>query len=114
MPRREVSHDPEIVRLAKQVGVVASAALAVMALSGTFWMWATASLRNAVLAEVQTRYTADSLLAMQGSETDARINRLADIVELAVVVIAEPSGSAERTQALVDLRRMRRVTLPRR
>ena len=114
MPRREMTHDPQFVRFAKQVGAVAGAALAVMALSGAFWMWATASLRASVIEEMRTRFAADSSLAVHGVETDARINRLADIVELAVVVIAEPSGSRERTQALADLRRMRRVTLPRR
>ena len=113
-PRKDVSHDPEVVRLAKQVGVVASAALAVMALSGAFWMWATASLRASVVEEMRTRFAADSSLSIRGQETDARINRLADIVEVAVVAIAEPPGSAERARALADLRGMRRVTLPRR
>lgn len=92
-PREE--RDLSVVTLAKQVGIIASAVLAVIALSGLTY-----------------RATFGSSQAAQDrrmDDQDRRIETVIRVVELQAVIAVEPPGSAEAVQALTDLREMRRV-----
>jgi len=87
---------------AKRIGIIAGAILGVAAVTGLIWRLATADLRAALAVEVTARMEADAA-------ADARLDRLANIVELAVVAVAEEPNSAQRAEALDSLRRMRRI-----
>ena len=84
MTQREM----EIVQFAKQVGIVAGAALATIALTGMLW---------------QHTFGASQ------SAQDRRIDRLVEVVELQAVINVEPPGSLEQARALAQLRAMRSV-----
>jgi len=101
--------DPELIRFSSRVGVVAGAILAVMALSRILLATATSDLRATIAAESQERVRADSLQSVKRDITDRRLDRMAAIMELVVLVVSEQAGPAQREEALDELRRMRRV-----
>lgn len=77
----------------KRTGVVLGAALAVIALMTALWRWTPMSLRGDV------------------DRLDGSVSRLARIVELGAVIQAEAPDSPEREEALLELRRLRRVSV---
>jgi len=101
--------DPEIISFASRVGVVAGALLAVVALSRILLSTATSDVRATIATESQERVRADSLAASQRDLTDRRLDRMAAIMELVVLVVADQASPAQREEALDELRRMRRV-----
>ena len=101
--------DPELIRFASRVGVVAGALLAVMALARVLLATATSALRATIAAESHERVRADSLQLIQRDLTDRRLDRMAAIMELVVLVVSEQASPAQREEALDQLRRMRRV-----
>lgn len=101
--------DPEIVGFAKRVGIVATGALVVLALTTVLLLAATTDLRNALTAESRSRFEADSLEQFRREQTDRRIDRMAAIMEFVVLEAAAETDPAERRTAQRELRRMRHV-----
>lgn len=102
-------HDPEFVRFARRAGVVAGAAISVVLLSRMLLAAATADVRATLHEESRARVAGDSLEAMQRSQTDKRLDRMAAIMELVVIAIAERSDNRQREAAVLQLQRSRRA-----
>lgn len=94
------------ISLLKTWGIIASTMLVTGALFASLAYWAAGPVR----VEAKSRFMADSLLIVHTQHTDARLDRLCEIVELQAVIMAEPSSSPERMAALRTLRGMRRLT----
>ena len=102
--------DPEFVRFARRVGIIAGAAVSVILLSRVVLSAATSEVRDMLSIESRERVRADSLEANERGLTDRRLDRLATITELVVLAVAEQSDVVQRREALDQLRRMRRVS----
>lgn len=105
--------DPEFVRFARRVGVIAGAAISVILLSRMVLSAATTDVRAMLASESRERIVADSLEAGRRALTDSlfasRTERMATVMELIVLAVAERTDAVQRDEALLRLRRMRRV-----
>ncbi len=107
--------DPDFVNFMRRVGVVVGATLAVMTLSQILSAQVTRDLRTAISEEATQRILADSVQAAKRIETDRRLDRMAAIMELVVLVESDKTDPEQRAEAQRNLRRMRMLfpqTLP--
>ncbi len=102
-------HDPDFVRFARRAGVIAGAAVSVLVLSRILLAAATADVRATLRQESQARAVGDSLESLQRTRTDQRLDRMAAIMELVVVAVAERADVRQREAAVTQLQRSRRA-----
>lgn len=99
--------DPDFVDFLRRVGVSVGALLAVMALSQILSAAVTRDLRTAISEEAAQRMQADSVQSAKRAETDRRLDRMAAIMELVVLVESDKTDPEQRQEAQRNLRRMR-------
>lgn len=102
--------DPELMKFARRVGIVATAAIAVVALSQMLFAEVTRDIRAGALAESRARLVADSLQTARSDATDRRLDRMAAIMELMVFVVSDQTDREARSEALKQLRQMRKLS----
>ncbi len=101
--------DQGFIAFSKRVGIVAGAALAVVALSQMLFAQVTRDLRASLIEESRARTVADSLQSEQSRKIDGRLDRMSSIMELVVLVISDQTDPEARDAARTQLRRMRRL-----
>jgi len=103
------TESPPVSPLDKQVARVGSYARMVLAVAAVV-MGASSLFVNAVTSDVKAeiRQVRDDLRSRAVADS-ARFERIVEVVEFAVIAIVEPAGSPERTTAIAELKRRRRV-----
>ena len=104
--------DPGFIEFVKRIGVGMGALIGTATVLGFIWTTATSGITRAISTEVRSRVVADSVtyraMIVADSVTNYGLERLAAIVELSAVIVAEQPGSQERKEAVEELRKMRR------
>lgn len=101
-------------RIAGRMKLYLTAAVLFVSAATAVGTYAVANVTSGIHAEIaDTRGDLAQLVTAQqarGALDSTRFERVMDIVELAVVAIVEPDGSAEQKRAVAELRRRRHFT----